>query len=132
MTGEHGVYDAGDQAAVDNLAKEAARREAEDNETVRKWMSHPKGRDLLWRICNETCHLGETFTAVDDHNRSDTHRTYLHLGERNIGAWLDARLRCHPELYVKMLQEQQIERELRNTRLLKQNERKDERDGPGE
>lgn len=125
---DQGIYDAGDEAAVNAAGREAARRESEDNNTFRYWMGHPHGRDLLFRIVNETCHMGETFIAVDDHNCSDTHRTYLHLGERNIGAWLDQQLRRHPDLYMKMLQEQQIEREARNNRLLKQNEAKDERD----
>lgn len=123
------AYDASDQASVDNQAKEAARRAAEDAETFRVWLTHPKGRDLLYRIVYERCHLGETFFAADDAGRSDTHRTYLHLGERNVGAWLDAQLRAHPELYVKMLQEQQIDNELRASRLKKQNERTDERNG---
>lgn len=120
------VVDAADQTATDNAAKEAARREAEDHETFRIWMSHPKGRDLLWRIMFETCHMAETFAAFDDQGRSDTHRTYLHLGERNIGAWLDDRLRRHPELYTKMLTEQQTEREAREARIRKQNEKKDQ------
>lgn len=120
------VYDAGDQATVDNQAKEAARRDAEDAETFRVWMNHPKGRDLLFRIVYERCHMGETFVANDDQGRSDTHRTYLHLGERNIGAWLDTQLRLHPELYVEMLKEQQTENELRLSRLKKQNERNEE------
>ena len=38
-------------------------------------------------------------------------------------------MRKHPELYMKMLDEQRIENELRNARLLKQNEKQDERDG---
>ena len=122
---DQGIYDAGDEAAVNAAGRDAARREAQDGSTFRYWMGHPHGRDLLFRIVNETCHMGETFIALDDHNRSDTHRTYLHLGERNIGAWLDQNLRRHPDLYMKMLQEQQIEREARNNRLLKQNEAKE-------
>jgi hypothetical protein len=123
------AYDAGDQAAVDNQAKEAARRDADDLETFRIWLSHPHGRDLLYRIIYERCHLGETFFAADEAGRSDTHRTYLHLGERNIGAWLDTQLRRYPELYVKMLQERQIDEEMRDSRLKKQAERKEEVDG---
>lgn len=124
-----GIYDAADQAAVDNTAKEAKRREAEDNETIRIWMNHAKGRDFLFRLVYEACHLGRTFTAIDDHGRSDPLRTYLDLGERNIGAWLDEKLRHHPDLYMKMLEEQQIERELRSARLTKQAEKKEQRDG---
>jgi hypothetical protein len=123
-----GIYDAGDEAAINAAGREAARREAEDANTFRVWMNHPHGRDLLFRIVNERCHLAETFLAMDDHGRSDTHRTYAHIGERNIGAWLDEQMRRHPDLYMKMLQEQQIEREARNMRLLKQNENKDGRE----
>jgi hypothetical protein len=123
------TYDAADQATVDNQAKEAARREAEDNETVRIWMSHAKGRDFLYRIVYDTCHLGQTFVASDDRGRSDPLRTYLHLGERNIGAWLDERMRRHPKLYTDMLTEQQIERESRAARIQKQNAKKDGFDG---
>lgn len=115
--------DISEQAAVDNAAKEAARRDAEDAETFRIWMSHPKGRDLLYRIMFERCHMGETFTAMDDHGRSDPLRTYLDLGERNIGAWLDAQCRRHPKLYMDMLTEQQTEREVRADRIRKQNEK---------
>lgn len=119
------VADIGDQTTVDNASKEAARREAEDLETIKVWMSHPKGRDLLFRIIFERCHFGETFTAVDDHGRSDPLRTYLDLGERNIGAWLDGELRRHPELYMKMLAEQRTDREASESRIRKQNEKKD-------
>lgn len=128
MTDDTGYHDSTDPFAIDEAAKEAARRDAEDRETVRIWMSHVKGRDLLYRLVFETCHLGETFTAIDQSGRSDPLRTYLHLGERNIGAWLDARLREHPKLYTAMLQEQQIEAEARNERLRKQNRRQDETD----
>src|ERR1700680_643796 len=102
--------DIAEQADVDNAAKEAARRDREDDETIRIWMSHPKGRDLLFRFTNVICHMGETFTAADDTGRTDTHRTFLNLGERNIGAWLDERMRRPPKLYMDMLTEQQIER----------------------
>lgn len=117
--------DIAEQADVDNAAKEAARRDAEDLETFRIWMSHPKSRDLLYRIVFITCHMGSTFTAVDDTGRSDPLRTYLDLGERNIGAWLDERLRKHPKLYMDMLTEQQIERQGRLDRIRKQNEKDD-------
>jgi hypothetical protein len=122
-----GHYDAADPAAVDAASREAARRDAEDRQTVRVFMDHPKSRDFLFRLVNERCHLSETFVAIDDHGRSDPLRTYLHLGERNIGAWLDEQMRRHPDLYMKMLNEQQIEREARNVRLLKQNENAEQR-----
>lgn len=117
------TVDIAEQSAVDNAAKESERREREDDETFRIWMSHPKGRDLLYRIIFDTCHMGRTFTAVDDTGRSDPLRTYLDLGERNIGAFLDERIRKHPKLYMDMLTEQQVERELRSTRIRKQNEK---------
>jgi hypothetical protein len=129
MPDDFGVYDASDPVAVDNAAKEKARRERQDDETVRVWMNHPNSRDLLYRLVFEACHMGETFVATDDQGRSDTHRTYLHLGERNIGALIDGMMRKHPELYMKMLEEAEVERQLCNARLLKQNEKKDERDG---
>lgn len=120
------TYDASDQATVDNQAKESARRDKEDAETIRVWMSHPKGRELLYRIVYEICHMGQTFVAVDHQGHSDTHRTYLDLGERNIGAWLDEQLRKQPKLYMEMLQEQEIEREVRSARLAKQNAKADD------
>lgn len=129
MPEEFGAYDSTDQSAIDAQRRESARRDAEDDETIRVWMNYSKGRDLLFRLVFETCHLGETFTAIDERGRSDTHRTYLHLGERNVGAWIDLRMRKHPELYMKMLDEQRIENELRNARLLKQNEKQDESNG---
>jgi len=86
------TFNSADQASVDNAAKEAARREAEDNETIRVWMNHRNGRDLLYRLVFDTCHMGRTFTALDDQGRSDALRTYLDLGERNIGAFIDERL----------------------------------------
>ena len=119
------VADISDQTTVDNAAKEAARRDADDAETFKIWLNHPKGRDLLFRIVYERCHLSETFTAVDNEGRSDPLRTYLDLGERNIGAWLDEQLRRHPELYMKMLSEQRTEREARESRIRKQNEKKE-------
>lgn len=121
--------DIANQADVDNAAKEATRREREDDETFRIWMSHPKGRDLLFRFVNITCHMGETFVGADDSGRTDTHRTFLNLGERNIGAWLDEKMRRHPKLYMDMLTEQQIEREARLDRIRQQN-KKDATDEP--
>lgn len=124
--GINGYYDSADQDAVDQAARDARRRENEDRETVRIWMSHEKGRDFLFRIVFDLCHLGETFTAVDSEGRSDPLRTYLHLGERNIGAWLDNKMREHPKLYTAMLQEQHVAEELRNDRLRKQNRPEDQ------
>jgi hypothetical protein len=115
--------DIAEQADVDNAAKEAARREREDDETIRVWMSHPKGRDLLFRFTNQVCHMAETFVAADDAGHTDTHRTFLNLGERNIGAWMDERLRRHPRLYMDMLNEQAIEREARFDRIRKANDK---------
>jgi hypothetical protein len=127
------TYDASDPATVDSAAKEAARQDREDTETFRVWMNHPKGRDLLYRIAYEVCHLGEAqFVGYDQHGRSDTHRTYLDLGMRNAGAWLDDRMRRHPDLYAKMLAEQEVERQLKAARLKKQNERRDEREAGNE
>jgi hypothetical protein len=117
-----GHYDAGDQAAVDNQAKEAARRERQDDETVKAWLSHPNGRDLIFRML-------ESANIFGDCRGEDTHATYWMLGARNMGLQLLMRVQKHSALYVRMMDEQQAERELRNTRLLKQNERKDERDG---
>ena len=48
--------DLADAATVDNAARDAKRRDAEDDETIRRWMSHPKGRDLMYRIVFDTCH----------------------------------------------------------------------------
>lgn len=123
MAEDKGVYDSTDPAAIDAAASDSARRDHDDDETIRVWMNHPKGRDLLFRLTFEVCHWKTTFVAVDDVGQSDTHRTYLDLGERNIGAWIDDRLRRHPELYMLMLQEQEIDRQARNKRLLKENER---------
>jgi hypothetical protein len=125
MADDQGIYDSSDPAAIEAAAREAGRRDAEDDETIRVWMNHSKGRDLLFRFVFVICHLGETYIAIDQQGRADTHRTFVHLGERNMGAWLDERMRRHPELYMKMLDEQRIENELRNTKLLKQNERQD-------
>jgi hypothetical protein len=118
----NGFYDAGDQAAVDNQAKEAKRREADDTETVRIWMSHPNGRDLLYRTLEE-CHI------FDECRGRDALETYFNLGERNIGNRLLQRMQRHPELYMKMMAEQEIERQGRAARLKKQEEKKAERDG---
>jgi hypothetical protein len=123
------AYDAGDQATVDNTAKEAARRDADDLETLRVWMDHPKGRDLLFRIIHQWCHLGEFFLAADDHGRTDEFRTALHLGERNIGARIDGKIREHTELYVKMLREQQLNEQVRKDRLAKREKEKKGDDG---
>lgn len=126
---ESGSYDANDPHAVEAAKKEAEQRDREDDETFRVWMTHPKGRELLARIAFEVCHLAETFMAADDRGRSDTHRTYLQLGERNIGAWLDERMRRHPELYMQMLQEQEAARISRGARLAEQNERQQQEEG---
>lgn len=122
------AYDSADPRFEEAERKEQGRREATDRETMRIWMNHPSGRALLYRFVYETCHLGETFAAYDNEGRSDTHRTYLSMGERNAGAWLDGRMREHPELYMKMLDEQRIDAELRATRLEKLAKERDETD----
>lgn len=118
--------DIADHANVDNAAKEAVRRDKEDDETMRLWMSHPKGRDFLFRLTSEICHMGETYVAADDQGRTDTHRTFLNLGERNIGAWLDERMRRHPKLYMDMLTEQTLERDVSASRIRKANDKGEE------
>jgi hypothetical protein len=122
LTEDAGYYDASDQAAVDNAAKEAVRRERQDDETIRIWLSHENGRDLIFRMLEE-CHIFGDCRGVD------THSTYWNLGERNIGNRLLARVQRPPALYMKMMQDQQAAQDLRNTRLRKENERKDQRDG---
>jgi len=117
-----GQYDASDPVAVDNAGKEAKRRETEDRETVRVLMSHPKGRDFVYRFLG-VCHIW------DDCRGADTHDTYFNLGERNIGTWWLKHLEAHPELYKRMIEEQHVLRQARDMRLQKQNEDKDQRDG---
>lgn len=119
-------YDAGDPVQISDAARELQRRDAEDNETIRVWMNHPKGRDLLYRIVFDVCHTARTRYEVDVNGQSDTHRTYLDLGERNIGAWFDERLKRHPDLYMAMLKEQEIERDARQSRIAKRNAEQDQ------
>ena len=111
------AYDSADPRMEEAERKEQGRREAEDRETVKVWMNHPKGRALLYRFIYEVCHVNEMFAAYDNDGRSDTHRTYLHLGERNAGNWLLMRMQEHPDLYGKMLEERRIDDELRQTRI---------------
>lgn len=117
-----GQYDASDPVAIDNAGKEAARREAEDRETIRVWMSHPKGRDLLYRMMEACDIFGSPFVAGEP----DT--TAYRCGAQNMGKQL-LLIPCqyHADLYMKMMNEQQIEREGRNVRLLKQNKNAEER-----
>lgn len=113
------AYDANDPRFEEAERKEQGRRDLDDRETLKVWMNHPNGRSLLYRFVFDVCHVNELFTAVDHQGRSDTHRTYLNLGERNAGAWLLSRMQEHPELYMRMLEEQRVERELKQTRLEK-------------
>jgi hypothetical protein len=122
------AYDSNDPRFEEADRKEQGRRDATDRETVRVWMGHPNGRSLLYRFVYETCCLGEIYTALDNEGRSDTHRTYLAMGMRNAGAWLDGRMREHAELYMKMLDEQRIEAELRASRLEKLAKERDQAD----
>jgi hypothetical protein len=121
-------YDAGDPNAIAEAAREVKRREAEERETIGVWMNHPNGRDLLWRIVFEVCHHARTYLAADQLGHSDTHRTFLDLGERNIGCWLDDRMRRHAGLYRLMLDEQEMYRDTRNAKLAKQAEQQGETD----
>lgn len=126
---EQGIYDSTDPAAIEAARRAAGRREKDDDETIKVWMNHPNGRDLLYRITFAVCHLGDLFTASDEQGRTDTHRTFLHLGERNIGAWFDERMKRHPKLYMEMLAEQEVLRQARDIQLRKQNEKQDELNG---
>lgn len=117
-----GFYDASDPVAVDNAGKEAARRDAEDRETFRVWMSHPKGRDLLYRMMEACDIFGSSY-------RVDPYETAYRCGLRDMGQTYLRHVQNHPDLYMKMMNEQQIERDARNVRLMKQNENKDEREG---
>lgn len=124
-----GLYDAGDQEAINQQKREAGSRDREDDETIRVWMNHPKGRDLLYRIVYEVCGFGVARTFSDTLGRTDTHAMYLHIGGQNIGAWFEERLRRHPALYTEMLTEQEIARASRDAQLKKQNERQERENG---
>lgn len=129
MVDDLGVYDAGDPIAVESQRRQAEVRERDDDETVRIWMGHPKGRDFLFRFVFETAKAGAEYVAANLDGSTDVYRTFVSIGERNMGAWWHDRMRRHPELYMKMLQEQELERQLRDARLKKQNENQEERDG---
>jgi hypothetical protein len=124
-----GVYDAGDPQAIEAQRLQAQIREREDDETVRIWMNHEKGRDFLYRFVFDVAGVEGEFIASDVNGNTDVHRTFAKIGERNMGAWWHDRMRRHPEQYMKMLQEQERERELRDARLKKQNEAQEANDG---
>jgi hypothetical protein len=126
---EGGVYDANDPEAIEAQRRQAEVRERDDDETIRIWMNHAKGRDFLYRFVFETAKTQTEFIAANVDGSTDVHRTFASMGERNMGGWWLARMQRHPELYMKMLQEQETERQLRDTRLRKQNENQEEHDG---
>ncbi len=129
MPDDSGVYDASDPNAIEAQRRQAEVRERDDDETIRIWMAHPKGRDFLYRFVFEVAKAQTEFVAQDHNGRTDELRTFVSIGERNMGGWWLAKMQRHPKLYMDMLQEQETERELRNARLKKQNEQQDERDG---
>jgi hypothetical protein len=104
-------------------------REREDDETMRIWMGHPKGRDFLYRFVFEVAKAQTEFVAANADGSTDVHRTFVSIGERNMGGWWLSRMQRHPKLYMDMLTEQETERQLRDARLRKQNEQQEERDG---
>ena len=129
MAEEAGVYDANDPEAIEAQRRQAEIRERDDDETIRIWMNHAKGRDFLYRFVFEVAKAQTEFIAANPDGSTDVHRTFVSMGERNMGGWWLAKMQRHPKLYMDMLTEQEIERQLRNTRLQKQNEQQDERDG---
>lgn len=131
MLDDKAVYDAADPEAIASAERQKQVRETDDNETVRIWMNHPKGRDLLYRFVFEVAKTEQEFVAVDLEGRTDKYKTFVSIGERNMGKWWHDAIRRHPDLYAKMLQEQEFERVVRASRLRNQAEQQEASDGYG-
>ena len=98
------TYDAANPAAEDNARRDAARHAREDADTLRLLMQRKQGRAWLYRKL-EACHIyASTFAP----GQADV--TAFQLGEENVGKriMLEA-IDASPDLYMKMLKEQQDE-----------------------
>ena len=98
------TFDASDAAAVDNAAREDARKGREDADVLRGIMHTKPGRAWLYRHL-ERCNIyGDTFAP----GQSDV--TAFKLGQENIGKQLMLKaMDASTDLYVKMISEQKDE-----------------------
>lgn len=121
----HETFDATDVAAEANAKRDAARRERNDLDVLRKVLNDKKGRDFLYRFL-DSCHINNTPFAP---GQPDV--TAFHLGEENVGRRvLLLAMTASTDLYMKMITEQQEEearlKEVRRT----ERKNREERDGP--
>lgn len=91
-----------EQATAQSEARERARRQHEDDETLRRLMGHRNGRAWVHRFLTETCHVFETAFKGEEPDRA----TFFRLGEEYVGKQLQVRLmEVAPELWTLMLAE---------------------------
>lgn len=99
-------YDASDETAENNAKRDEARKQREDNETLKRLLSHKNGRAWFYRIL-ENCHIYAT-----PFSPGEIHDTIFRLGQEDIGKrmMLSAVYAC-PDLYMVMLAEARKEDE---------------------
>lgn len=99
-------YDASDETAENNAKRDEARKQREDEETLKRLLSHKSGRAWFYRKL-ERCHIyGTPFQP------GEIHETVFRLGQEDIGKrlMLEAVYAC-PDLYMTMLAEARKEQE---------------------
>lgn len=104
MADEDLAHDATDDTEENNIRRDAERIAREDADQTIRIMSHPKGRAWMGRRLAE-CHIFDSAFVVGSPDK-----TAFYLGQEFIGKklWLDIMAAC-PELYIKLMAEQQSE-----------------------
>jgi hypothetical protein len=115
------AYDAGSERDEEERRREAGRIEAADRRVLEEWMGGQEGRYYMLRFLDK-CHIYQgSFTAGEP----DT--TAYKLGEEHIGKQLMLDLiRFVPELYAKMMAEENLRQENRRAKAEKRAKEADE------
>lgn len=93
-------YDSSDKASVNAARKKAARLERERLEFTKSIMETPQGRAWMLDLLSACKIMGNPVV------QGDTHFTYYHLGEQNIGKKLMQDIdNAAPEEYILMMKE---------------------------
>lgn len=95
-------YDAAEPRDVQVARKNAKQRDLRLKESLRSIMSTPEGRFWMHQMLSTCDVFGHPVSP------NDTHMTYFHLGEANIGKKIIADLHAvSTELYLLMMKENQ-------------------------
>jgi|SRR5579884_799913 len=100
------AYDPNDPKQVRERRKNAKLREKRRQEFLARMLVDPGGRDWLYGVLNELCHVWDPRFGVAPSGHEQQSATFFHLGQREVGLQiLRTLLRDHPNLTATMISE---------------------------